>query len=378
MGIEVTIFPYRKWPPLSGTYEAFKLENQVFATVIPPKQFGKRILLALHLLWKNRRHAFRLLKTLNFFILGKSAADLTVFYGAIPFLDKPPFDLIIAHFGENGIGMEKMIRCGFLKAPLITVFHGYDIHWQSHNFLQKQAAYRKLFLHGQAFVANGKYGREKLKVLGAPPDKCFIIPAGFNTDPFRNVVTVEPTFNHFCSVGRLIELKGHKFALKALAVLYKKGFTQWVYTVAGDGEQMEVLRNQAIQSGIGNQVKLPGYLSPDEVRELLGKSTVYIHPSITDNTGRAETQGLAIQEAQAMGLPIVAFASGGIPDGVPAETGILVPEGDVEGLANALQTLMESPQLRQKMGEAGRQWALEHYDVLKLNQKILDLAEIFN
>ncbi len=373
-GIEVDIFPYTKWPSIPGVYEEYRLEGRVFETVIPPRVYTKRLWGALKLFWTYKRHWGRLIRTLNIPVLGKSAADLTVFYGAIPFLGKPSYNLIIAHFGENGIGMEKMIRCGFIKAPLITIFHGYDIHWNEGGFGKKQAAYRNLFRHGAAFVANGSYGIEKLKQLGAPPERCVIIPAGIDTANFIPVVPAATRSVHFSSIGRLMELKGHHLALAALARLHQQGCRDWTYTIAGTGDRLEELKRQAIAYGIDRQVHFPGTLSTVEVQNLLQQTTVFIHPSITDGYGRAETQGLAIQEAQASGLPVVAFHSGGIPDGVPPGTGILVPEGDVEALAGALASLINDTGKRIAMGKAARQWALKNYEVLNLNQRILALA----
>jgi glycosyltransferase involved in cell wall biosynthesis len=82
---------------------------------------------------------------------------------------------------------------------------------------------------------------------------------------------------------------------------------------------------------------------------------VFLHPSVTTPLGQVEGWGVALAEAAASGLPVVATRSGGIPDQVvDGVTGLLVDEHDVEGLARAMEELAEDPELRQRMGVAGR------------------------
>ncbi len=94
----------------------------------------------------------------------------------------------------------------------------------------------------------------------------------------------------------------------------------------------------------------------DDVPELLPAFDLYVQPSLE------EPLGLSILEAMAAGLPVVASRVGGIPEVVlPGETGILVPPSDAEALADAVAVLLDAPDLRAAMGQAGRARVLSDF-----------------
>ena len=96
----------------------------------------------------------------------------------------------------------------------------------------------------------------------------------------------------------------------------------------------------------------------DDVPALLAEAGIFVLSS------RSECLPMSVIEAMAAGLPVVATAVGGIPELVEHErTGILVPPGDARALAAALSRLAGDAGLRQRMGEAGRARAEEHFDV---------------
>jgi glycosyltransferase involved in cell wall biosynthesis len=96
--------------------------------------------------------------------------------------------------------------------------------------------------------------------------------------------------------------------------------------------------------------------TPEELREYLGAADFFLYPSIAD------TAPLAVLEAMACGLPVVGFQTGGIPDMVTAEVGLLVPQGDNAGLVAACLRLAGDGPLRREMGPAARARAVKHFD----------------
>lgn len=99
------------------------------------------------------------------------------------------------------------------------------------------------------------------------------------------------------------------------------------------------------------QVMALGKIPPSEVTRLMGEASIYCMPS------RIEPSSVAVIEAATSGLPVVATATGGFLDSVRnEETGLLVPPGDVDALAEALERLLEDPDLCARYGQAGREW----------------------
>ena len=95
---------------------------------------------------------------------------------------------------------------------------------------------------------------------------------------------------------------------------------------------------------------------PDLVLTWMNKAKVFSVPSITAKSGDSEGFGMVFAEAQAMGLPVASFASGGIPEAVAdGETGLLTHERDSEGLAACILRLLEDQELWQRLSQNGQE-----------------------
>lgn len=121
----------------------------------------------------------------------------------------------------------------------------------------------------------------------------------------------------------------------------------WHLSVAGDGAMGPEVR--ALFAPFAARVRFPGQLDPQGVADLLSRGAVYVWP------GCAEAYGLAYLEAQAAGLPVVAFRTAGVPEVVAdGETGILTDPGDAAAHAAAVARLLADDGLRARMGQAAR------------------------
>jgi len=148
------------------------------------------------------------------------------------------------------------------------------------------------------------------------------------------------------AVGNLYPVKGHAVLLRALGSVHQTHpLLRWHLAIAGRGAEERSLRDVACAAGIADRVHLLGYR--DDVGDLLAGADVYAMPSLSEGLP------LALLEAMAAGLPIVASAVGGIPeaarDGVHA---LLVPPDDDAALAAALERLLSDAELRRTLGGA--------------------------
>lgn len=125
-----------------------------------------------------------------------------------------------------------------------------------------------------------------------------------------------------------------------------------------------------------NKVEFLGYVADERLYELYSNSHIFLLPSVTSEKGDREGQGLVIQEAQASGLPVVSTLHNGIPEGVrKGESALLVPERDVDALAEKLEYLIENPERWIEMGRAGRRFVEKKYDIKKLNDKLEEIYQ---
>ncbi len=152
--------------------------------------------------------------------------------------------------------------------------------------------------------------------------------------------------------GRLIERKGLEYLLKAVPRILEQHEAQFIIT--GDGDQREKLQRLHSELNLGESVKFLGFVSKQRLCEEYAKCDVWVNPGIVDSWGDAEGLGVGSIEAYSYFRPVVASNVGGIPDTViDGTTGHLVPEKDVDALADAIGDLLADPAKRRRFGEAG-------------------------
>jgi colanic acid/amylovoran biosynthesis glycosyltransferase len=143
--------------------------------------------------------------------------------------------------------------------------------------------------------------------------------------------------------------------------------------IIGEGPLFPDLKDSIENEGLTGKVLLAGGKTQEETREDLNESDIFILPGIEFN-GLAEAQGLVIQEAQAMELPVLVSDAGGMAEGVlEGITGYVLPQRDVDAFVDKIEYLATNPSIRKQMGSAGRKFVEENYDSELLAQKLIHL-----
>lgn len=164
--------------------------------------------------------------------------------------------------------------------------------------------------------------------------------------------------------SRLHEMKGHRYLLDALAEL-RSEFPKARLLIAGDGTERTRIEEQVNSLGLADIVTLTGFRK--DVLDILRAADIFVLPSLLE--GLPYT-GL---EAMATGLPVVATAVDGLPEGVlDGETGLLIPPSDSAALRDALARLLGDPTLATRLGAAGRERVRDHFAVERLLDEALD------
>jgi glycosyltransferase involved in cell wall biosynthesis len=167
------------------------------------------------------------------------------------------------------------------------------------------------------------------------------------------VATPDAAVPTIVSVGRLHEPKDFVTLARALRALPAAAFRA---EIVGDGPDRPAVERELREGGSTESVALLG--ERGDVRERLALADVFVLSS------RSECMPISVLEAMAAGLPIVASAVGGVPEMVvDGETGILVSPGDERALGEALARLVADPNLRRRMGAAGRRRVRERFDL---------------
>jgi colanic acid/amylovoran biosynthesis glycosyltransferase len=347
----------------------YHLLERVHYFNIPQKRI-KRIVRAIFLVIKNFHSSPGLIcKSLNIL----KYRNLGVLYNVIPFLNKK-FDIIHCHFGPNGIIGTHLKDIG-IHGKIITSFHGYDVN--SYPKIAGDHVYKNLFQKGDMFTTNTHFTKDQVIKLGGNKKRIIVLPVGLKIDKFRFSARKrkpgEPI--KILTVGRLVEKKGHKYAMQAIARIIKK-YNNIVYIIAGDGPLRNELDCFASECGIRNHVLFLAEVNQDEVLSLYEQAHIFLLPSITATNGDREGQALVLQEAQAVGLPVISTIHNGIPEGVrDGKSGFIVPEGDVDALTDRLLYLIEHPESWGDMGRAGRAFVEKNYSSKKLNKQLMSIYQ---
>lgn len=235
--------------------------------------------------------------------------------------------------------------------------HGYDVGRIEHEAVIRRNAQR-LFRTARGIFVPSAFLASRLIALGCPRDKITVSPYG--VDPDRLTPTsAEPM--RLLAVGRLVDKKAPHLTLEAFARVTKR-FPAAHLDLVGDGPLMARCCRLVQDLGIAGQVVLHGARPHEEVMRLMSATSLFLQHSVTADSGDTEGLPVAILEAMSSAVPIVATRHAGIPDAVvDGETGLLVEEHDVAGMAEAMSALLTDRACAQAMGKAGRRRVLKHY-----------------
>jgi colanic acid/amylovoran biosynthesis glycosyltransferase len=284
-------------------------------------------------------------------------------------------DVLQCHFGPNGRRAAILKEYGVVKVPVLTTFHAYEL-----TALLKQTGagfYDVLFRSGSLFLPISAFWVPKLLELGCDKSRIRIQRMGVDCDAIRyEERRPEPGAPiRLISTGRLIEKKAHSHTLQALALLKERHPEhRFILDIVGEGPNESMLKAEAARLGLNDIVRFHGGLPHRRTLELLQQAAIFVLPSVTAQDGDMEGIPVAIMEAMAMGLVVVSTFHSGIPelieDGV---SGRLVPERDVEALADAIASIVADPESWSRYGNAGRRKVESEFNRPVLMQRLAEL-----
>jgi glycosyltransferase involved in cell wall biosynthesis len=273
--------------------------------------------------------------------------------------------LLHAHFGTSALDALPIART--LRIPIVVTYHGTDIAsrprhawhrwWRAHVFANTSRA-----------IAVSHFMAGQLRAAGCPHEKIIVHYIGVDTERFQPPPAGSRSPSQILFVGRLVTKKGLVHLLRAMPRV-QRAVPDAELLIAGDGALRDSLESEA--SALGVRCRFLGVQTPEQVRDLMRHAAVLCSPSVVAPSGNAEALGIVNLEAQACGLPVVAFASGGLPEGlVDGATGLLAPEGDEEALASQLVRLLADDTLRTRFSAAARDHMVTAFDLRRQTAKL--------
>lgn len=281
--------------------------------------------------------------------------------------------LVHAHFATDGLRALPLAQA--LAVPLVVSLRGYDVSRPRRallgsgrlSWIRYALFQHRLKAAGDLFLAVSDALRRQAIARGFPEARTVTHYNGVDLHRFHPGEDDGATILH---VGRLVEKKGTEFLLRAFDAV-RAAHPRARLEIIGEGPLRRRLERMA-----GEGVTFLGVLSPEEVASRMRTAALLAAPSLTTRSGDAEGLPNVVVEAMASSLPVVATDHGGIGEAVAdGRSGFLIPEGEPEALARRLAELLADPNMRARMGAAGRKTAETRFDVVRQMERLEELYD---
>ena len=290
-------------------------------------------------------------------LVSKTVADLA---------QTSPVSLIHAYAGSESSWSAIQVAKRY-EIPCVVTYQGSEVHTTLANRQKGWKLCRDSFRLADLNISTSRSIERILKAHAQPQGRCEVLLRGVDLTTFfpSQVRGAKPPVVLF--VGRITEAKGVFDLLEAWARVVARCPNAELWVVGPDHTNGRFSRE--VRSGrYGCSIRVNPPVPLPDVAELMRKAQVFCLPSHGEGTPNS------VMEALASGLPVVATTVGGIPDIVESNrTGILVEQGDVQGLAEALVSLLQDSDCRLRMGEAAHEFARMHLDARKTVLRLVGL-----
>jgi glycosyltransferase involved in cell wall biosynthesis len=291
----------------------------------------------------------------------------------------------------SGYGILKLTRKRNTAKPLIETIHGVlaDEYAQtvkglfptlrlkaSRIFMKKLiSAEKKLTQKADLIVTVSKYSLQKIvENYEVSRDKIIVVPSGVDVERFKPVsepkkIEIKRRLGlsgRECVlyVGSLIPRKGLNYLLETAKQVVKEKINV-TFVIVGEGPLRDYIMAYSKKAGLQENIKLLGKVSENFLPEMYNCADIFVSPSLQ------EGQGLTLLEAQASGIPVIAFSAGAVSENMlHNKTGILIKPSSEE-MAEAVLRLLADKALRDKMGKEGRKFSVKNFSWKKCAERML-------
>jgi len=252
-------------------------------------------------------------------------------------------DRIHAHFASTN-AIRGMLIADFLKIPFSCTGHGSDI------LLYPQTCLAEIIQNSKPFITISDYNKAYLqREYGEISDSIQVVRCGVDLCEFKPGKRKSNEIPSILSVTWLRKAKGVKYLIEAIEILKSRGFN-FKSIIVGGGYLTQEIQSLITDKNLDSDVKLKGPLPHEAVIEMYNVADIFVLPSLSEGIP------IALMEAMAMELPVIATDITGIPELVDdGKNGFLVRPGKPGEIAEQIDLLLNDEILRKQMGIKGRE-----------------------
>lgn len=293
-------------------------------------------------------------------------------------IESRQIDIVFLSHSFLGYQLLPYLRSWCPDVTFVDYNHIVEEHWKNGGYPRCAVGYQELldlnivssqhlknWMVGQGADAN----RIEVCYTNIDPDQWN--PACYPRAEIRRALTVPEATSLILYAGRLCEQKRPQLLVEIIRELAQHDL-EFLCLVAGDGELRGFLEVFIRQHRLERYIRLLGAVSNQRIRELLAAADIFFLPS--------QWEGIALTLFEAMAMQVVPVAAdvGGQRELVTPECGFLIPHGENESqeYVAVLKQLIESPELRASMGQAGRRRIIEHFTLDQMTKRMVDLLNL--
>lgn len=340
--------PFLERAHFARFFSAAVVKSQLYWLTHSPRKYLRLWKMAI---WESRRSLKFLFRSIGAVLLGANFARMMM---------DNKVEHVHAHFATHA-ALAALTIHKLTGIPFSFTAHAHDI-FVEHALLEHK-------IKAASFIVSiSEHNRTYLKRLygGLEIEKVHVVRCGVDRSIFRppDPRPENETFTILCVAG-LEEKKGHRYLIEACRLLVDQDVAFRCLLIGG-GPLLRQIEAQIMEYTLKEKVVLLGQQTREQVQRYLAQSDLFVLPSVRLPSGKQEGIPVALMEAMAMSLPVIATRLSGIPELVEdGKTGLLVPERDPEAIAEAIQKLAGSQSLRRTIGTAAYEKIVNEYDLQK-------------
>jgi len=300
--------------------------------------------------------------------------DLIAYYKIKNLLERLQPDIVHTHSAKAGI-LGRIVAYGIKgrwapnRPAVVHTVHGLPFHPYQSRWVNRLYVAIEKYTAGRTdcFISVADAMTQQARAAGIGMDKEYVTAySAIDEDAFLNPISEDRRrdFRHkygiaadavvLVTIARLFMLKGHDYIIESAKTLAGR-FPNVVWLFVGDGNLSEHYRNQLRELGLAERFKFTGLMPPDRIPLAVQASDILVHCSLREGLART------LPQAMLCGRPAISFDVDGAREVVNENTGRLIEPKNVEQLIKACAELIQDKQLRDRLGQQGRQFVKDKF-----------------
>lgn len=309
----------------------------------------------------------------NFRILFKNLAVIPKSVFIANFLQIKGITHIHAHWGSTTATMAYIVS-RLSGIPWSITLHRWDI--KENNMLKEKAKSVKFI---RCISENGK--AELLRIIGTDfKDKIKVIHMGVRIPSNVGEIYKDKKYLKIVTPANLLPVKGHRYLIEACSILVEECIKNFKCIFYGEGGIRKELEELIERKSLNDYIEMFGLIPHEKLIKMYRNNEVHIVilPSINTESGEHEGIPVSLIEAMAYSIPVISTNTGGIPELLSEDAGVMIEEKNPKQLAMAILKLIENRKSREKIGKQGRKRIFKEFNIQKNIKKLLELFEYYS